>query len=170
MATGRIILPIETAVLPSTRPATKATVTSSGSATSNTPKVTYQKLTYSSTADQAAMWNFRLPSDYSTGGTVSLRWTGAAVTGNIVWKAGLAVGTSSGDFDTSVYLAADNAAAVAVPTTAGVLKQTSIGLTHTGAVAGAMVSLFVGRDADNGSDTSTGGLVLVSAAFTYDTT
>lgn len=167
--TSRILLAVEDATLPTSNPAGGPTkITSSGGAVANGPVVTYQILTFNDTTDQHAMWAFRLPDDYLSGGTVTILWGHAANTGNVIWKAGAELIVPAGVVvSASSYNAADVAAAVAVPATIGQEKETSIALTMTGALAGAWCSVFVGRDADAGGDTATGNANLLAVQFSY---
>ena len=171
MGTSRILLDLESATLPTANPATLTKVTSSGTPPTNAPVLTYNGLDYSDSTDQAAMWNLRLPDDYLSGGTLTFLWSHTAATsGSVIWKAGAElVVASAGGVDAASYNAADAAAAVTVPGTVGQFKETSIALTMTGAVAGAFCGVFLGRDADAGGDTATGGvgrILAVQLAYT----
>ena len=60
---------------------------------------------------------------------------------------------------------------VAVPTVVGRIKaDTTIALTMTGAAANQFVVIFIGRDADNASDTAAGDATVYVASFEYTTT
>jgi hypothetical protein len=168
--TTRILLEPGNAVLPTSNPATLTKVTSGGAAPSNAPVLTLNVLEFSDSTDQAAMWAFRLPDDWISGGTITLLWSHTAATsGNVAWKAGAELlGPLTAAFSSAAYNAADAATAVSVPGTVGMHRETSIGLTMTGAAAGALCALFVGRDADAGTDTATGGVArLLAAQFSY---
>ena len=170
MATSRIVLTPEVAVLPTSNPATLTKVTSSATATTNTPKPTYNKLEYNDSTDKHAIFNLPIPADYlSTAAPVlKIWWTAAPTSGNVVWIAGLGVvvvGTT--DFDASTFLAADSFGAIAVPGTAGIVKTSSVTLTATGLVAAGFASLFIGRDADAGTDTAVGNAELLGAVLEY---
>lgn len=158
MATSRIVLPVEIAELPAANPAVLSAVQSSSAvATTNTPKPTWKRLEFDQTTDQTAIWNLRLPSDWLSGLTVTLKWAAAVNAGNVVWKGGVAPcidGTTSQIAGT--FVAGDLSATVAVPATIGLTKETGWALTTTGLTAGQFISVFVGRDADNGSDTAAG--------------
>lgn len=168
-----MVLLLEEAVFPTSNAGTLVKTTSGGSATTNTPAVTYNTINFTQDAtDQTAIWNFEVPADYLSGPVATLLWGSTATTGNHVIKAGLSPSvTGTTDSDQSVYLAADSSGAISVPSTAGVDKSTSISLTAAGAggtlAAGQMCSLFVGRDADHASDTASGTLLLRGAVFSY---
>lgn len=176
MATSRLVLPFPGGSPPDAsgagnNPATPARVVSSGTQTTNTPKASYWSLLFDQSTDEHWEWAFPLPADYVSGGTLKLYWGAVPTSGNVIWKAGVVMGEpSSEDLDASVFVAADATAATAVPGTAGQFKETSITLTMTGAdVSGGadFVILFIGRDADNGSDTAAGDAFLVGAVLEY---
>jgi hypothetical protein len=149
-------------------PATPERVVSSGTQTSNTPKLTYTQLLFDQSTDEHWMWVFPLPNDYVSGGTVRLLWGSKVTSGNVIWKAGVkSADLSSTDFDAAVFVAADLTSAVAVPSTVGHFKESTITLTVTGFSATEPVCLFVGRDADNGSDTAAGDATLIAVTLEY---
>lgn len=175
MATASVILPVVAGISPDgsgtgNNPATPEKVISSGAQTSNTPKLSYYHLLFDQSTDEHWMWSFRLPSDYASGGAVVLTWGAKVTTGNVIWKTGInSIDPSAEDADAAVFNAADLSSATAVPGTTEHLKETSISLTVTGLAAGELVILFVGRDADNGSDTAAGDATLAAVTFTYTT-
>lgn len=169
MATTRILLPVEYATLPSANPAVRSTITSAAAATTNCPIVTYQQLAFNDTTDQHAMWLMRLPADWLSGATIIIKFSAAAVTGNVVMKAGLCPATdSSTDIDTSsVYTAGDLSSTTAVGATSGHVKEISWALTTTNVAVGRWLSIFLGRDADNGADTAVGNVNVTAVEFEY---
>lgn len=149
-------------------PATLERVVSTGVQTTNTPKVAYSQLLFDQSTDEHWLWQFRVPLNYASGGTVRLTWGSKVTTGNVVWKAGIvAADPSVDDMDAAVFVAADLAAASAVPGTVGQVKEDTITLTVTDVSAGDLVVVFVGRDADNASDTAAGDATLQAVEFTY---
>lgn len=168
MSTSRVLLIPEDAVLPTANPATLTKVTSSGGPVANGPFVTYNVLAFDQTTDQHAMWNFRVPDDYLSGGTLTLLWGAAVNTGNVIWLAGAELmDPNSTVTSSSVYNAADSAGAIGTPATVGQFKETGIALTMTGASPGDLISVFVGRDAGAGGDTAAGNANLLAAQFSY---
>lgn len=173
MATSRFVLSVPAQILPDgtgtgNNPAPFEKVVSSGTQTTNTPKVTYFQHLFDQSTDETIAWAFRLPGDYVSGGTVYLTWGAKVTTNNVIWKAGIEAGDpSSTDMDAAIYNAADLSSATAVPGTVGHYKETSIALTMTGATAGDFVVLFVGRDADNASDTAAGDATLLAVSLEY---
>lgn len=174
-STGRIVLPVAGGIAPDgtgtgNNAAGPEKVVSSGSQTSNTPKLSYIQLTFDQSTDEHWEWAFPLPADYVSGGVLRLTWGAKVTTGNVIWKAGIKASVlSSVDMDAAVYLAADVSSATAVPGTVGISKETTITLTVTGLAATTPVSVFVGRDADAGGDTAAGDACLVGVVFEYAT-
>ena len=143
-------------------------IVSTGTQTTNTPKVSYVHLLFNKDTDKHWMWQFQLPGDWVSGGTVRLLWGSAVTTGDVIWKAGVEIGVAATtDMDAAIFNAADAAAASTVPGTVGHFKETTIALTTTGAAANTYVVLFVGRDADAAGDTAAGDAQLLAASFTY---
>lgn len=168
MGTTRILLPVEYATLPASNPATRSTITSGGVATTNTPAVTYQQLAFNDTTDQTAQWTFRLPADYLSGGSIFIKFGAAANTGNVVMKAGQAASTDgSTAWPNAVFAAGDLSATTAVPGTVGQTKELSWALTMTGVAANRLITLFLGRDADNAADTAVGNVNVIAVEFEY---
>ena len=173
MATVSIPLPIPGGLAPDgsgsgNTPATPAMVVSSGTQTTNTPKASYIELLFDQTTDEHWLWQFPMPGDYVSGGTLRLIWGAKVTTGDVVWKGGIEIGAlSSTDMDAAVFNAADAAAAVTVPGTVGQVKETTIALTMTGAGANLPCIVFIRRDADAGGDTAAGDAALTGATFTY---
>lgn len=167
--TTRIPLPIEIAHLPAANPAVYTPNTaSSAAATTNTPVPRWGRMELDQTTDQTFFYNFRLPSDYLSAPTLVVVWGAAVNAGNVVLKGGLAIdvnGTTS--WTALAYLAADLSSVVSAPATVGMTKETSWALTSTGLTAGMLISLFVGRDADNGSDTAAGTAYVYAVELDY---
>ena len=172
-ATVRIVLPMPGNIAPDgtgsgNNPAALEKVVSTGSQTSNTPKLSYYRLLFDQLTDEHWMWAFPLPGDYISGGTVRLLWSAKVTTGDVVWKAGAnSTDLGSEDQDAAVFNAADLAAASTVPGTVGYVKETTIALTTTGFGATEPVVIFVGRDADNGNDNAAGDACLEGLTFEY---
>ena len=173
MATSRILLPIPGGVAPDgsgtgNNPATPEKVVSSGTQTTNTPKLSYVRLLFDASTDEHWIWNFQLPTDWVSGGTLRLVWSSKGTTNNVVWKGGVkSITPSSDDADAAIYVAGDLGTATAVPGTVGQNKETTITLTTTGFAAGEWLSVFVGRDADHASDTSTSDACLEALTLEY---
>lgn len=170
MATVTMVLPIPGGIAPDgsgtgNNPATPELVTSSGTQTTNTPKLHFVRLNFDQSTDEHWLWQFILPGDYSSGGELLLKWGAAVTSGNVVWKAGVEANAS--DWDAAVFNAADVASASAVPATLGAITGDVITLTMTGATANEPIVIFMGRDADNASDTAAGDAWLLAVNFRY---
>jgi hypothetical protein len=169
MATTRILLPLEEAVLPTANPAVLTKVTGTGTPPANAPAVTANKLTFDQATDQSAMWAFRLPADYLSGGLVVIKWSADVNAGNAVWKAGIAalIDGTTNLLSGAAYNAADVSATVAVPGTVGLTTETSWALTTTGVAGARWVSVFIGRRASIAADTAAGTSNIWAAGFEY---
>lgn len=123
--------------------------------TSNTPKATALKLLFDGTTDEHWMFSLLIPGDYSSGGTI--RGEGkatSATTGNVIMKAGQVTSVdASSDDDALAFAAGDLSAAIAAPGVQGQTVPFTITLTTTNMAANRQCRIFVGRDADNASDT-----------------
>jgi hypothetical protein len=149
-------------------PATPELVVSTGTQTTNTPKLSYMGWLFDQSTDEHVICRGRLPSNWSSAATLKILYTAKATSGDVIWKAGLAPLTAStDDLDVALFLAGDLATANTVPATQGHFKEVSITLTATGLAAGDFVVLFIGRDADNGSDTLAADAVLVDFELVY---
>jgi hypothetical protein len=126
-------------------------------------------LAFDATTDEHWMFGFLMPGDYLSGGT--LRGCGnfaSATSGNAYMKAGQVTATAGSVSDfTAIFAAADLSAAVPAPGTAGLTVVFTITLTTTAMAANQPFRLFIGRDADNGSDTATGDFQLTDLTLEY---
>lgn len=139
--------------------------------TTNTPKTTQLKLLFDGATDEHWEFQFALPGNWSSGGTLrgKAKFT-SATSGNAIMKAGVAFTTDgSTDDDSLVFAAADVSASVAAPATQGQTVEFTIALTMTGAAVNRKCVVFVGRDPDNASDTVTTDLELLSLVLEYTT-
>lgn len=124
---------------------------SSTAAGSNKPKLFRQRLAFDPSTDEHRWFQFKMPLNYSTGGTLRGSMSAnAAVSTNVVWKAG--IGEASGNNSDDGFLAADTTT-IALSGTANQEVEFTIALTMTSIAANDPVVIFFGRDADNGSDT-----------------
>lgn len=169
---GYIILPLAGAILPDgsgtgNNPPQPLRVVSSGSQTSNAPKVTNVEWSFDAAADEALIWSFLVPSNYGSGGTIRGRYRMAsATTGMVVWKASEAGAEQSSEVADALSFDAPSTVSSAVAGTLGQIKEFEI---EVGVwAAGALQFLMLGRDADDVGDTATGDAILVGAVFEYD--
>jgi hypothetical protein len=161
-------LRIEAATLPdgTTGSATAELVREAAAASGNMPGPTKTMARFDKDVDEHLMWSFMLPSDYASGGTVRLKWkVQSTATGNVIWKAGIAISTD-GSVEVSVATVT-LAAASAATGTPHVVIEVTLALTMTGAAANRYAQVFIGRDADNAADTLAVDACLLGARFEY---
>ena len=142
---------------------------SSGTQTANTPKATQLKLLFDGTTDEHWMFDFLMPGDYSSGGTLRgvCKFT-SATTGNAIMKGGQGSSVDSSTNDNAIVFAAgDLSSAIAAPGTQGQTISFTISLTATNMAANRRCCIFIGRDPDNASDTITTDLELCALNFEY---
>lgn len=131
-------------------------VKSSGTEPTNAPDVYFTELLFDGATDEHALFTFVLPSDYASGGTVIIQWKRASGTGaaDAVWKAAMAAVTPGGtEVPNSKIFNTVSTQTTAAGTTSQALQTTSLTPASDSAAAGDMVTVMVGRDADNASDT-----------------
>ena len=145
-------------------------VISTGAQTTNTPKASFLELLFDAATDEHWMFSFIAPGDYSSGGTLRGKIKSATVSaGNAIMKGGISPAAANSRND-DVFNAADLSAAIALPATAEQEIEFTITLTVTNVAANTEVVVFIGRDADNASDTATGDIKLTTLNFEYTTT
>lgn len=171
--THPIILPVTGGFPPDgsgsgNNPATPEPMISGGTQTSNSAKASNIWLLFDASTDEHWLWTFELPSDYVSGGTLAVIFsTKGTSTNAVVWKGAAAigvVGTTDWDqivFDTVVTASGTPSA------TQGVTTRTTMTLTMTNAAANRPITIMVGRDADNGSDTNANDACLIACTFEY---
>jgi hypothetical protein len=149
--------------------ATVAYETSTGTQTTNTPKVQQQVLVFPTTPDQHWLFSLQLPHNYSSGGTLRGTVRITNTTNNIVMKAGQVCSTNdTTDDTTTIFTAADLSSAFGTDSTLQ-LQTFTITLTTTGMVADRKCVIFIGRDTDNASDTNAGDARLASLDLEFTT-
>ena len=157
MGTARIYLWPGDETDTSAPPAAWATDTSAGTPPTNGLAVPQRFRGFDAAADEALAYQIPLPSNYSSGGALTFRFaSAAAVAGNCVWKHAYVIerpGTT--DWDGVVYSAVSTST-VATNGTAGVAVSVALTLGVSGAAAGDILHVFLGRDADNAADTLAG--------------
>ena len=142
-------------------PAAVASTASSTAAVSNGHQLRFRSRDFDQTTDEGVFLYFALPSNYSSGGTLTFSWLTTLTSGNVVWKTAYVLihpsseGTPT-DLDAAVFGTVTAQTAVAVPATAGQVKQSAFDLGVTGGHAGDLLAVYLGRDADHASDTAAG--------------
>lgn len=171
---GRILLPLAAADTPDGSGTINASarpekLVNSGTQTTNAPKFTMTRWLFDPSTDQHILFTFIMPADYTSGGTLRLKFSSKGTTNNVIWKGAVAQSTDSStniESTNTVFDTVTVSAATAVPGTIGQTKEVSFALTGSYA-AGRLTQIMIGRDADNASDTSTSDAVLEGATFEY---
>lgn len=141
----------------SNAPALVASEASGAAAPTNGHQLRRRYRGFDSTTDEAIFLTFVFPSNYVSGGTLTFRYSTNATSGDVVWKHAYALTTpGTTDFDGVAFGTVTAAAADTVPGTAGVEKTVTLDLGITGAQAGQVLYVYLGRDADAAGDTMTG--------------
>jgi hypothetical protein len=151
-------------------PARPEKVISSGSQTSNSPKASYYGLLFTgATADEHWMWDFELPGDYVSGGTLRVYYSNKGTSTNgVTWKAATAiavVGTT--DKDAIVFDTVVTANGTPNATTGIICPVITLTLTMTNAAANRPIIVMLGRDQDNASDTNASDMRVEECTFEY---
>ena len=171
MGKGIILLPLEGVTLPSggagNDPAASILLESTGTATANTPTVTQRAYAFDATTDEHILFAFILPSFFGSGGVVRLKFRMAsATTGGVVWKGAIKAAEDGVDDDSSSVFPSPATSTVTVPGTLGFVAEATLSVGYD--VAASKHVLFIGRDANHGSDTATGDAYLLAAQYEFD--
>lgn len=164
MATGTIILPIPPQGFDATNPPGLRWE-------DGVPELLFD----GGSTNEPALWRFRMPENYASGLTAKLQWKMAsATTGNVEFIVEVMAITpaDAADADTPSYATSNVTGAIAVPGTAGHVKETSLALSNDDGLApGDLVWLKVARNAaDTTDDTAAGDLELAAISLEYTTT
>jgi hypothetical protein len=128
------------------------------------------KLLFSSTATSQADWQFRLPTDYSTGLTAKIQYSMATATsGTVIFNVYIMAvsGGDAADIDTNSFDSA-NAGTETVPGVAGRMSEISIALSNVDSVSAG--DLVVVRLERNTADTSTGYAEILDFSIEFEVT
>jgi hypothetical protein len=173
MPTSGIALPIPAPILPDNTgsgnsPAAWEKVVSTGSQPANAPKLTFYQHIFRPSTDDHVIWQFLIPGNWLSGGTLRFAWACRGTSNNIVWKASTKVIVPDvTDSDAAVYNTVVKTAAQGVPGTIGQVKVTTLALDVTDFAINRPLNIFFGRDADDGSDNSSSDGLLIAASFEY---
>jgi hypothetical protein len=164
MATGTIILPVQAAKI-------------AGAFVGSTPQIeggdSAWKLLYDASTEEEALWQFRMPANYSTSPVLKLQYSMAsAITGAVAWNAEImavspsdAAGIGTSSFD------AVNVGSGTVAGTASFMTEISVTLSSVDSmVAEDLILLKISRDPADAGDTATGDAELLAASIEYTTT
>lgn len=166
MATGNIILPIQSAKIAGAYITAGAQIDGGSGA---------WKLLFDASTKESAIWQFRLPDNYASTPAIKLLFSMASATSNkVVLDAEIYAVTSgdSQDIDSASFDSSNqDGAGVTVPGTAGYVGVITFSLTNADSMAaGDLIILRVNRLVADGNDTATGDLELLAASVTYTTT
>lgn len=161
MATGTVILPVQSAKLPGTNPAAIDAGENNW------------RLLFDAATDESCLWQFRMPTNYSSAPVLKIQYSMNSATSGAVYFQASVMAVSDGDaadINTDSYDTANSGNAT-VPGTAGYLDEISITLTNADSVAANdLCKIKLNRDADNASDTAAGDAEVVAVSFEYTTT
>ncbi len=170
MATSTILLPPGAASFPDGSAGNLAPAMTRRQGTEANPKKHFLTLDYDGAgAQEHAWWSFRMPSDYSSGGTLKIQWIANATAGDCKWQAQVGAITPA-DADTPLEHAA--AAAATVTTTVNAteayrLNESSITLTMDSVAAGDLVFVVLFRNSGDAADTLTVDASVAAIALEY---
>lgn len=173
MATGTVILTPGAAILPDGSTSNVGAGMSRRQGTQTGVKGHFLTLDFDGAGStvESAHWQFRMPTDYSSGGTLKLQWMANGTSNAVKWQAQVGAVTPA-DADTPLehaYAAAATVTTNVNTTEARRLTESSITLTMDSAAAGDLLQLVVFRDPSDAADTSTADAELIVAAFEYTT-
>jgi len=164
MATGTILLPVQSAKI-------------SGAYVGSTPQIdggdTAWKLLFDATTEEECLYQFRLPSNYSTSPVLKLQYSMAsAITGAVAFNAEImAISPSDAASVNTASFDGVNVGSGTVGGTAGYVEEISITLSSVDSmVANDLVLLRLSRDPADAGDTATGDAELLAASLEYTTT
>ena len=115
---------------PATNPAgAVATASSAGAAPTNGPLLRAETRSFDFATDQTLQFDYLLPSNYVSGGTLTFQYSTAATSGNVIFKtAYVLLNPGTTDWDVASFGTVTSAAANAVPATAGIRKTVALDL------------------------------------------
>jgi len=164
MATGTLILPVQSAKISGALISTGAQIEGGSGA---------WKLLFDASQRESGIWQFKLPDDYSSAPVADLLFAMATGTGGAVAldidvmaiASGDAAGIGTASFDSV------NTGSVAVASTAGYMSGLSFSLANADSMAGGdLILLRVNRAVANAGDTAVGDMELLGLNFEYTTT
>ena len=164
MATGTVLLPVQSAKLAGAHITTPMVIEGAEGSWA---------LLADATTDEEAIFQFRMPTDYSSAPVLKITYSMAsAVADQVVFACAVMALTidTTDDLDTAAFDTVNTGTADTVPGAAGRLGEVSITLTNADSAAAAdLVLLRISRDANNGSDDATGDAELRAISLEYTT-
>src|SRR5262245_7188437 len=173
MATGTVLCATGSAILPDGSTSNLGPGLTRRQGTQTGAKVHFLTLDFDGAgALELCFWGFRLPADYSSGGTLKIQWQANATANAVKWQAKIGAVTPA-DVDTVLEHAFAAAATVTTnvnTTEARRLTESSITLTMDSAAAGDYITIQLLRDSADAADTSTVDAEVLAVSFEYTTT
>lgn len=128
------------------------------------------RLLFDATTDEAAVWQWKLPPNWTAHGTVKVDYSMASATsGKVEFEVDVMCVTpgDSADIGTASF-AGVAVANGTVPGTAGYMAELSVTPTDDSCAAGDMIFFYLSKDADDGTnDTATGDTEVVGLEYQY---
>lgn len=171
MATGYINLPPQSAVLSDGSTSNEAPGMSRRKGSDSNPAKTFLTLDFDPTTDEHCHFQFVMPGDYSSGGTLLVVGRVNATSGSVVMGAYVSA-TSDGDADTTDEHAKSTAATVTIAANGTEARRQisgAITLNMDSAAAGDFIVITLYRDPDNASDNCAADFELEGVRFAYTT-
>jgi hypothetical protein len=170
--TGTVIIPVQAAKLSGAYVTTAHTGVSAAVGAQIDGGESNWKLLFDAATDEAAVFGFRMPSNYASGGVLKIQYTMASATALEVDFEALVMAVTDADA-ADVVTSSFNTLATGTDTvvgTAGYLDEISITLTMDGAVAGDFIYIYLSTDSDDATlDDATGDREVVMLSFEYTT-
>lgn len=163
MATAAIILPVQSAKISGAFITAGAQIDGGDGA---------WKLLFDASSTESGLWMFRLPSNYASAPVAKIQYAMASATADKVDLEVEVMAVADGeDIDTASFDSVNEVAGgTTVPGTAGFVDSISISLANADSMAaGELIVLRINRDHDDGDDTATGDLELLSVTLEYTT-
>lgn len=164
MATGRIILPVQGAKIGGSFITLGAGIDGGAGA---------WKVLFDASQTESILFQFKMPSDYASAPVLKLQYAMAsAVADKIDLEVDVMAVADGEDIDSASFDTINEiVGGTTVPGTAGFVDTISISLTNNDSVAAdELVLIRIHRDHDDGDDTATGDLELLSVSLEYTTT
>ena len=158
MATGTVLIPLQSVKLPTSNPCQI-----------NADTLTFSLL-YDATTGESGSWSFRMPTNYSSALVIKIQYSMASATsGGVAFDVSIAAVTPLDAEDAQLAgFASVNTGTDTVPATAGYMQEISISLTNADSLAAQdLVILKVARDPTNGTDTATGDAEVLAISLEY---
>jgi hypothetical protein len=170
---GVVLLPLNGADLPDASgsdnaPPTPVKYVSTGTQTTNAPKVTQTLWDFADATRTTILYTFILPADYASGALIRLKWRATANTSGVVtWACGQASTVERSTDDRALVSDAVVTVNSTAPGTLGQVVEATVGLTGTNLSASRKATLWCGRDGSNAGDTFTDTARLLALSFEY---